>query len=353
MTILMARQQQHPVTNPLVSELRSSLENNIPELSRALTRLLTAKRIATFYGGFSNSEDISDLPTCNNLDDLRETFKKILFIPFGMKVIDSRHKEYLRVRDMARRTRNNELDGGLKLFEGTVSRDYQHAFSNHAYTFGYFLSINQDAFNQVELKLIMDLFYYVYLKERFHSFCEIDAAFIRASEDFHCPTLRGQIETGLPMPLLSNSSLNLENHEAIVVNTPCALLDQFDVLFKNLKRKTLQLQARGLTNPKYEKVANIAKSLNLQLTEARQHFFESPAVFKRRCVTAIQGATKEFAEHRGFWGSLNSFIVGLKQWLFRLGVLIETDATKKLRFFQQGLDKLDFDKYTPTLVIST
>ena len=115
-----------------------------------------------------------------------------IYFPFGLYVIDDTHQEYLKQRDSARSSKCNE---NSPLFNGTRSTPYVHGFSNHAYTFAFYLF---ECFpleeGGLDLCLVIEFFYFEYINKGFHSFGEIDAAFLRALENV---TLRAPQNTNL------------------------------------------------------------------------------------------------------------------------------------------------------------
>lgn len=197
-TIFQARCESNLDEENLQKILENRLIINLKTTKDALAKVLTIDALKHFdkhtnlnpsykhhnfehyASSFPNS--IQGFSLASNLEQLCPHFLSILYMPFGIRHIDDDHIRYMTLRSQSIQKHKNEDDDVL--FTGTSSRRYVHGFSNHAYTFFYYLSLNQDKLTNDELECVIELFYYSYIKKNYHSFCEVDAAFLRASENY-------------------------------------------------------------------------------------------------------------------------------------------------------------------------
>lgn len=180
----------------IIQELENELMQHWCLMLGAFRKLLTPEGIQKFYSstvGYWWHVNINDYLAQleaiepRDLPQLCTIFLAFLFKPFGIRQVNNQlHEAYLLSRAKARSAHQNTDNA---LFKGTKSRIFVNAFSNHTYTFAFYLYLHKEILNAREFKSMLKLFYYSYLVEKYHSFCEIDAAFLRASEDFQYPAL--------------------------------------------------------------------------------------------------------------------------------------------------------------------
>jgi hypothetical protein len=278
------------------------IASNMDLTRTALTKIFAPDALDSFsFDSNSVSKQVERLKGINDVDQLSECFLGIIDYPMGVKRIDDEHHRYLSSRYYSRLHKTNHADA---LFEGTSSRSYQHGFSNHSYTFGYYLSKNRDKISAPELQAILDLFYYGYITKGFHSYCEIHAAFLRASENYDYPALRSD-------DLLASSSLT--------VNLVPPHLRSHKTAFDKLLTK-LQDETIGIIIEDNQALKAIAENLHKKLNHASQAFFNTPTPeslvkFKSDCMNEINLALKAFKTHLSTWEKLSPILKGI------LGVL--------------------------------
>ncbi len=300
----------------LQNSLRIRIEKNMILTQTALVKIFTVSALKTFNDETKSSsvypssffEPLSLDFSHTDVDKLCDIFLDILHLPFGNKRIDDTHKSYIQTRTRSRELKKNHRDA---LFAGTSTRSYKDGFSNHAYTFAYYLSKNRDNFSTEELKAVLDLFYYGYIKKDFHSFCEIHAAFLRASENFGYPELRvDDLLAPSPLALQHPGSPNLQSHQ-----------QTFNALLARLLDETETIVRKGTTNSRYKAVKTKATTLYQNLSDAGKAFFKNTPTslslkqFATACETEINMAMEEFKKHRSLWSKLHPILKGI------LGVL--------------------------------
>jgi hypothetical protein len=166
--------------------------NLLPGVKKMFTEEALAKM------GLSNATQWKEALACSNhlhnakqLDDnYVKNFMDVCNL-FGSRHFNkiSTFEKHNAKRQLSREARRNSLDGSKDLFSGTGTRPYRAGFSGHTYKFAYFLNANKDKVSPNEWQSLISFFYATYIKYYHHSFAEIDAAFLRASEDFKCAEL--------------------------------------------------------------------------------------------------------------------------------------------------------------------
>lgn len=333
MTILKARSEVSLDENRLKQILKASLSSNLEMTKRALAKIITmdtlrafdkAAKLAVFhksthFESYAKSfpYTISRFSKSNNVDELCNHFLQILFMPFGIRRIDDTHSDYMQSRTVSMSKHRNHDD---ELFKGTSSRRYVHGFSNHSYTFCYFLSLNRNQLTNAELKCITELFYYGYMKANYHSFCEVDAAFLRAAEHYEYPELtmempktvrkeHGELEAP---PQQVNKAEHTKMCAEQKFQKQLRLLDQ---KIEHLKTRRDESKTMG-SKKEFDVAYQAANTLKKDLTRAFQNLFAHPTDahyknFRKSCDQHFKTAHKALDKHRGWSEFLVNFTLGI------------------------------------------
>lgn len=195
MPISKLRVQKKTNTEPFLRafEFFANQPENLGLIKAALNKILDEKQINEYYSEEGEESYYRDLKlkisASKDINELGKHFLAILFRPFGLMKIGQRQKAYLETRKISRWDRNNKKEDACYI--GTASREYKDGFSNHSYNFAFYLGKrSKEIFiTDKEFELTISLFYFLYITRGYHSFCEIDAGFLRAAEDFECARL--------------------------------------------------------------------------------------------------------------------------------------------------------------------
>jgi hypothetical protein len=165
------------------------------------------------------------------------------------------------------------------------------------------LSQNKTKISKAELQAILNLFYYGYITKNYHSYCEVHAAFLRASENYYYPEL--------------NTEDLLAPQEATAA---CQVLPYlrphkkaFETLLTQVQDETIAIiEEEGI--PQALKAA--AKQLCHELNRAKQNFFENPTneslvIFQGTCRDQINTAQKVFEAHLSTWEKFHPILKGI------------------------------------------
>ena len=203
---ILIRAQSNLNEKALQQVLRSELScaEHLKHIKTALLKVLNKKIFQEFadhpqhpylnstyrYSETIMNRNINRLNQEDTLDGVCTVFLNFLSAPFGEIHIDQRHYDHITKREEAKLKRHNHDDPAIGP-ERFKSRRHVHGFSNHAYTFGYYLSQYHQKMQLTpkEVESIVKLFHYGYLRDGFHSFCEVEAAFMKISEYYAYPEL--------------------------------------------------------------------------------------------------------------------------------------------------------------------
>ncbi len=350
MPILKARFKADLDEKNLTQVLRTHLASNLDTAKQALTKIFTIDALKTFdktarlssehkytnFTSYANSfpNTIASFSKSHDVDDLCYHFLDILFMPFGIRRIDQNHSNYMKSRAESIRKHENH---DKKLFKGTNSRRYVHGFSNHAYTFGFYLSLNRDHLTSIELRCVIEIFYYGYLKKNYHSFCEVDAAFLRAAENYNFPELTMETPKAIAneQHKLEKQQLKLKKaedqhhsqktenqHQQQAEHAKMLAKQTFDRQIRLLDKKIEHLKTRKDEaevidyNKELDDAYNAANTLKSDLTHAFQSFFANPTdvqskEFRKSCDEHFKTAHKQLDRHRGWSQFLINLAIGI------------------------------------------
>lgn len=308
------RHQKNLDENQLLKELDVCLNEKFDLTKQALVKIMQMEYLEQFdkntplapghiYKSFkSYSQDfpaiISRLEKSPNLKALASDFLALLYMPFGIRLIDEHHSSYMNLRSRSQESKKNTDEG---LFKGTASRRFVHGFSNHAYTFGYYLSLNRYQLSNEELSCITDLFYYAYIKENYHSYCEVDAAFLRISENYGYPELTCNTPTEEPViveeatPIHGRQPSGHQNSTPIMKNNE-KIFKKFNLQIAIFKIKVKELRTNNIS------ASNEAESLYNKLTTLKNNYVDkiiSLEQYQQDSITAINQARPVLEVHRG------------------------------------------------------
>lgn len=264
------------IINPVIEKLRTSYESLSPSeriifeqqqaslffdlldnedlgcLKQGLLLLLNPKLIAAQLsrGSDSLADDFKKLGNASDLGELNTRFLNILYLPFGLNPLGAQYRHYHKARDTARKASNNHCNSdNIALFTGTQHLPFVNGFSIHAYTFARYLAINKGLVDPATLELIIQFFYFNYIQNQFHSFAEIDAAFIRASEDAQYQELNllSGLKTATAATSLTTTTVSTEQAslpltaKSMSNNLPTDSIEPIDVLLKTKPSATLAI----------------------------------------------------------------------------------------------------------------
>lgn len=363
------RDQKDLDEHQLLQELHSRLQNNLDTTKNALVKIMSMGCLKEFdnltpraqgHADTSFNDYLQNFPAIilglkksSDLRSLCSNFLALLYMPFGIRLIDSRHLAYMNSRAISQQRNNNDDDD---LFQGTASRRYVHGFSNHAYTFGYYLSLNRHRLSNEELSCIVDLFYYGYIKENYHSYCEVDAAFLRISENYNYPELTCSMPNHGPIFVEEVAPLD-KSPSVVPLETPLSphqypsqkstrnekVFGHFNAQLAGIKAKAKELS----TNNKI--ASDEATTLYRTLKTLKNNYAENAITlqhFQLESKKAISRARPVLEVHRGckeLLGNLALAVLGI-------GVIYLAVCAYKGRFFKFNTDSVNqLNRLTDTI----